>query len=78
MGIVLFSKSDCAKCTWLKSKVDLSGVTVYELGDADALAELAWHEGVTLAETSLPILVLDDGTKVTGVLHIKNYLRRKK
>jgi len=77
MGII-FSKPGCAKCDWLKQNADLTDIDVHELtpDNTTALAELAWHEAVSLTETSLPILVLDDGTKITGALNIRNILSK--
>jgi hypothetical protein len=40
----------------------------------ETLAHLAWHEQVSVAETTLPILILDDSTVMTGAINIKNYL----
>jgi hypothetical protein len=40
----------------------------------ESLAHLAWHELVSVAETQLPILVLDDNSSMTGAIRIKNYL----
>ena len=77
--MTLFTKGDCRKCDYLKGKIDLAalGVQVEELGpeNADALAHLAWHELVTVAEKQLPILVLDDSSYLTDVIPILRYLR---
>jgi hypothetical protein len=58
--------------------VDLEalGVKVEEITpyNVDALANLAYYELVSLAETTLPILVLDDCSTMTGAIKIKNYL----
>jgi hypothetical protein len=40
----------------------------------EALATLAFHECVALAEKSMPILVAEGGEVITGAIHIKNYL----
>ena len=52
------------------------GVKVEVLGpdNPDSLAHLAWHELVSVAETQLPILVLDDSSALIGAIRIKNYL----
>jgi glutaredoxin len=79
--VTLFTKPNCKKCDWLKQEVDLDkveGLEIHELdGNVDALAELAWYELVSAAETTLPILVLDDGSSVTGVVKIKKILKGK-
>jgi hypothetical protein len=58
--------------------VDLKklGVKVEVLGpeNPESLADLAWYELVNVAETQLPILVLDDDSALTGAIRIKNYL----
>ena len=76
--MTLFTKEGCEKCEYVKSHVDLNrlGVRVEVLGpeNPESLAHLAWHELVTLAETQLPILVLDDNSALTGAIRIKNYL----
>jgi len=79
--MILFTKPDCAKCNWLKQHVDLKAhdVKVEELApdNKEALACLAWYELVATAEKSLPILVLDDDTAITGAIKIKNYLNNQ-
>lgn len=76
--MTLFTKPDCKKCDYIKDAVNLEllGVNVEELtvDNIDALAHLAWHELVSKAETSLPILVLDDSSHITGAINIKNFL----
>jgi len=76
--VTLFTKEGCEKCEYVKSHVDLKslGVRVEVLSpeNPESLAHLAWHELVTLAETQLPILVLDDNSALTGAIRIKNYL----
>ncbi len=76
--MTLFTKPDCGKCEYVKKHVDLDrlGVQVEVLGpeNADALAHLAWHGLVKVAEKSLPILVLDDSSYLTGAIPIKSYL----
>ena len=76
--MTLFTKEGCEKCEYVKSHVDLNrlGVRVEVLSpeNPESLAHLAWHELVTLAETQLPILVLDDNSALTGAIRIRNYL----
>ena len=76
--MTLFTKEGCEKCEYVKNHVDLErlGVRVEVLSpdNPESLAHLAWHELVTLAETQLPILVLDDNSTLTGAIRIKNYL----
>lgn len=77
--MTLFTKEGCGKCDYLKRKVDLHalGVVVEELGpeNPDALAHLAWHELVAVAERHLPILVLDDCSYIADVVPIVRYLK---
>ena len=76
--MTLFTKEGCEKCDYVKKSVDLKklGVRVEILGpdNPDSLAHLAWHGLVRIAETQLPILVLDDSSALTGAIRIKNYL----
>ncbi len=76
--MTLFTKTGCEKCDYVKRHVDLGalGVRVEELGpdNPDALAHLAWHGLVTVAERNLPILVLDDNRYLTGAIRIRRYL----
>jgi hypothetical protein len=76
--LILFTKEGCQKCEYVKKSVDLKklGITEEVLGpyNPDSLADLAWHELVSVAETQLPILVLDDSSSITGAIRIKNYL----
>jgi glutaredoxin len=76
--LTLFTKEGCQKCEYVKKSVDLKklGVTEEVLGpyNPDSLADLAWHELVSVAETQLPILVLNDSSSITGAIRIKNYL----
>ncbi len=76
--MTLFTKKGCEKCEYVKKAVDLKKLGVREevLGpdNPDSLAHLAWHELVAVAETQLPILVLDDSSSITGAVRIKNYL----
>ena len=77
--MTLFTKEGCEKCDYLKGKVDLEsmGVNVEVLGpdNPDALAHLAWHELVSVAEKHLPILVLDDCSYIADVVPIIRYLK---
>ena len=79
--MILFTKPDCQKCQYIKEKVDLDklGVKVMELNkdNAEALGELAWHEGVRIAEKELPILVTPSGGKILKAINIKNYLLKR-
>ncbi len=76
--MTLFTKENCSKCDFVKKHVDLGhlGVSVEVLGpeNADALAHLAWHGLVSVAEKQLPILVLDDSSWIAGAIPIKGYL----
>jgi glutaredoxin len=76
--LTLFTKEGCEKCEYVKRSVDLKnlGVRVEVLSpdNPESLAHLAWHELVSVAETQLPILVLDDNSSMTGAIRIKNYL----
>ncbi len=76
--MTLFTKEGCEKCEYVKKNVNLKklGVQVEVLSpdNPDSLAHLAWHELVSVAETQLPILVLDDNSSLTGAIRIKNYL----
>jgi hypothetical protein len=77
--MTLFTKEGCEKCDYLKRKVDLRalGVNVEILGpeNPDALAHLAWHELVSVAEKHLPILVLDDCSYIADVVPIIRHLK---
>jgi hypothetical protein len=76
--MTLFTKQGCEKCEYVKKSLNLEklGVKVEVLSpdNPDSLAHLAWHELVKVAETQLPILVLDDSSSMTGAIRIKNYL----
>ena len=76
--MTLFTKDGCEKCEYVKRSVDLKnlGVRVEVLSpdNPESLAHLAWHELVSVAETQLPILVMDDNSSLTGAIRIKNYL----
>ncbi|MBW2259040.1 MAG: hypothetical protein JRF18_01120 [Deltaproteobacteria bacterium] len=76
--MTLFTKNLCSACQDIKNEFDLSalGVAVEELGpgNADALAHLAWHELVEIAEKSLPILVLNDSSAIADAMQIRQYL----
>jgi glutaredoxin len=77
-ALTLFTKDGCEKCEYVKKSVDLKrlGVRLEILSpdNAESLAHLAWHELVSVAETQLPILVLDDNSTLTGAIRIKNHL----
>ncbi len=76
--MTLFTKEHCDKCEYVKNNFDLGsmGVNIEVLGpeNPDALAHLAWHGLVGVAEKMLPILVLDDSSHIAGALNIKKYL----
>ncbi|MFH0786298.1 MAG: hypothetical protein V2B13_01650 [Pseudomonadota bacterium] len=76
--MTLFTKADCQKCHYIKDHFNLLSLGIQEemLGEnnADALAHLAWHELVEVAQKELPILILDDSTAVVGAIPIKKYL----
>ena len=76
--MTLFTKLGCEKCEYVKKIVDLKKLGVKEEvlspDNPDSLAHLAWHELVAVAETQLPILVLDDSSSISGAVRIKNYL----
>lgn len=78
--MTLFTKPGCEKCHYITDKFDLGSLGVNEEilapDNPDALAHLAWHELVEEAERSLPILVLDDSTHISGAINIKSYLKK--
>jgi hypothetical protein len=78
--MTLFTKPGCEKCHYITDKFDLPALgiakDVLDPDNADALAHLAWHELVEVAERELPILVLDDCTHISGAIKIKSYLRK--
>jgi hypothetical protein len=78
-GMILFTKTACGKCDYVKNHFDLAnlGIQIDELSDtnADALADLAYYELVDIAEKQLPILVTDDERKITGAIRISQFLR---
>jgi glutaredoxin 2 len=79
--MTLFTKEDCQKCSYIKSRFDLNEMGIKEeilsRDNADALAHLAWHELVETAQKVLPILVLDDSSAILGAIPIKKYLRNR-
>lgn len=78
--MTLFTKPDCDKCHYITDKFDLGslGIVQEELSseNADALAHLAWHELVEVAQRELPILVLDDMSHIAGAIKIKTFLKK--
>ncbi len=76
--MTLFTKENCEKCDYVKKNFDLGtmGVDIEVLGpeNSEALAHLAWHGLVNVAEKMLPILVLEDSSHIAGALKIKKYL----
>jgi hypothetical protein len=79
--MILFTKPDCKKCDYIKLRYNLSAlrVEIQELTpiNYEALALLCWYELKSIAETQLPILVLDDGLYITGTINISKQLKRK-
>jgi hypothetical protein len=76
--MTLFTKSLCSACQNIQKEFDLKalGVELEELepDNPGALAHLAWHELVEIAEKSLPILVLNDSSAISDTGEIKSYL----
>ena len=76
--MTLFTKPECKLCERLKDKFDLNAmevqVEVLDIGDAGALAHLAWHGLVETARKVLPILVLDDSSTVDDFSDIEQLL----
>ncbi len=76
--MTLFTKINCEKCEFVKKNFDLGGmgIKLEVLGpdNPDALAHLAWHGLIDVAEKALPILVLDDMSHISGAIPIKKYL----
>lgn len=79
--MTLFTKPECKLCEQLKNNFDLKAmavnVEVLDIGDAGALAHLAWHGLVETARKSLPILVLDDSSTVADFSTIEKLLMNK-
>ncbi len=77
--MTLFTKPGCEKCHYITDRFDLGALgiqkEVLDPQNAEALAHLAWHELVDLAERELPILVLDDCSHIAGAIKIKSYLK---
>ena len=73
--MTLFTKPDCRKCHYITDKFDLAAIGVAQevlsSDNPDALAHLAWHELVEVAQRELPILVLDNEKHITGAIKIK-------
>jgi hypothetical protein len=78
--MTLFTKPGCEKCHYITDKFDLDSLGIKQdvLGpdNPDALAHLAWHELVDVAERELPILVLDDMSHIAGAIKIKSFLNQ--
>jgi glutaredoxin 2 len=76
--MTLFTKEGCSKCEYIKRKFDLEalGISIEVLGpeNPDALAHLAWHGLVGVAESHMPILVLDDSSYIVDVVPIIRHL----
>lgn len=64
----LFTKPNCPKCDWVKTKVDLNNVEVVNADEPRGMAELAYYE---LFGEPMPILILDNDEVVTGAIKIK-------
>jgi glutaredoxin len=79
--LTLFTKVGCEKCEYVKKSVDLKKLGIKEEvlspNNYESLAHLAWHELVSVAQTQLPILVLDDSSSLTGAIRIKNFLEQQ-
>lgn len=79
--MTLFTKPGCEKCHYITDKFDLPALGIREdilaPDNPDALAHLAWHELVDVAERELPILVLDDMSHISGAIKIKSYLNKQ-
>jgi hypothetical protein len=74
----LFTKPGCEKCDWVKGQMTPEvkrSVTSMDIQTVDGLAELAYHELVTVAEKQLPILVTPEGKVVTGAIRINKELK---
>ncbi len=78
--MTLFTKPGCRKCHYITDKFDLKALGVRQEvlseDNPEALAHLAWHELVEVAQRELPILVLDDSSHITGAIKIKSYLKK--
>lgn len=76
--MTLFTKPGCEKCHFITERFDLNALNIridhLDESNAEALAHLAWHELVEVAERELPILVLDDMSHISGAIKIKAYL----
>lgn len=88
--MILFTKLNCDKCTWVKKEVGLDRLNALEVKievlpdkitlDTDiaryveSVAHAAYHEIIGTAEKMLPILVVNDTKIITGAIKIKNYL----
>lgn len=76
--MVLYTKSNCIKCDYIKDRFDLAalGVEVKNIDDPTPglLAELAWNEVVQLASESLPILIVTPGQPIHGSIAVKKML----
>ena len=78
--MLLFTKPQCTKCDDLKRRFDMDQFGIIEQSlnpnNPAALAELAFHGCVELAEKELPILVTDDSRIYSGAIPIKKYLKK--
>ena len=74
----LFTKPGCEKCDWVKGQMRAEVKEAVESVDiltAEGLAELAYHELVSIAEKQLPIPVTPEGKVVTGAIKINRELK---
>ncbi|KAA0007957.1 MAG: hypothetical protein DRN01_01705 [Thermoplasmata archaeon] len=82
---VLFSLENCERCEFVKGRIP-EGVDVeiktypHELKDwtVDQITEAAFHEVYAELQRTAPILLLPDGSKLTGAIEIKNFLSSMK
>jgi len=76
--MILFTKPGCTKCEELTARLDLAALGVREVvltgDDPAALAGLAFHGAVDLAERELPILAVGDGELISGLIPIRKRL----
>ncbi len=74
---LLFTKEDCNKCEFLKTKIDLEDLNIKEMkltsDDAHVLALAAWYD---IIEEKMPVLITDNNKPVVGVINILRYLKK--
>lgn len=81
--MTLFTKPDCRLCEQLKNTFDLAAmqvnIEVLDSEDAGPLAHLAWHGLIETARRTIPILVMDDCSKIDDFKLIeRNLIARAK